>query len=122
MSLIYELGISSVDAVTLRPEYSSKPENRKQTRSDLRARSGAFYKYIWATYDKILLNLNFVPASDASIVNSWWESGSDLLLFITSDSITEVRSVQVMNKEIPFSQFVKPYDNLMKGKIELEGY
>lgn len=122
MSLVYELGTSSNTAIVLRPEYSSKPKNRKQTRSDLRARTGVHYKYIWATYDKILLNLNYVPASDAAIVNSWWESGSDLLLFITSDSITEVRSVQVMNKEIPFSQFTKPYDNLMKGKIELEGY
>ena len=122
MSLVYELGISSDTAVVLRPEYSSKPKNRKQTRSEMRARSGGLYRYIWATYDKVLLNLNFVPASDASIVNSWWEAGSDLLLFITSDSTTEVRSVQILNKEIPFSQFVKPYDNLMKGKLELEGY
>lgn len=243
MSLSFELGISSDTAIVLRPEYSSKPKNRKQTRSDLRARNGALYKYIWSTYDKIKFNLEFVPSSDATIVNSWWESGTDLLLFVNSGdlenkvvdgtfdtdsswtggaewdvsngvaycdgtqtdfsnltqsgglgkeagievdirftvssyggsgqvrivmgtqgsvwvsangtytrtlttvtsegpairvdssfigyidnlsiyrtNITEVRSVQMTNKEQPFAQFNKPYNNLMKGKIELEGY
>ena len=66
--------------------------------------------------------MEFVPSSEAGIINEWWDDGEKLILFITSGSATEVHSVQIANGDKPFSKFSKPYDNLYKGVIELEGY
>ena len=121
MSTTYELGISSADAVTLYPEWDySKGE--KQVRTETRAKSGRLRVYKWYDYEKISFQNNWVPASDAALVNSWWDSNTKLLLLITSDSVTEVHSVMIMNDETPLAAYNKPYIEYFKGKIELEGY
>lgn len=121
MSLVFELGISSATTVTLNPEYDYAAPST-QLRSETRTRTGKRYEYKWGSYDKFKMSVQFVTASDASLVNSWWDARSELLLFITSDSTTEVHSVMLMNDDKPFSQFQKPYVNLYRGKIELETY
>lgn len=121
MALTFELGISSSDAVTLYPEYNYKG-GEVQLRTEHRTKSGKMYLYKWGEYRKIQFNVNYLPASDASLVNSWWDTNTELLFFITSDTATEVHSVVLMNKDTPFQQFNKPYADKYKGKVLLEGY
>ena len=117
----FELGITSATVATLYPEWDYKG-GKKQIRSEHRTRAGRLYLYNWGDYEAYKFKVDWVPASDAALVNSWWEANSELLLFITSSTATEVHSVMLMNDETPLLQFTKPYDNYYKGKIELESY
>jgi hypothetical protein len=121
MALTFELGISSVDAITLYPEYDYKG-GEIQLRTEHRTKSGKLYLYKWGDYSKFQFNVNYLPASDASLINSWWDSNTELLFLITSGTATEVHSVVLMNKDTPFQQFNKPYADKYKGKVLLEGY
>lgn len=118
----FELGITSADAVTLYPEFNYAG-GKKEIRSDHRTKSGRAYIYVWGDYERFKFDLEFVPASDAALLNSWWEDKTELLFFITSDSTTEVHSVMIMNDETPLRSFNKPYDDYYRGKaILLESY
>jgi hypothetical protein len=118
----FELGISSSDAITLFPEFSYEG-GKKQIRSDHRTKSGRMYRYTWGDYDRFKFDLEWVAGTDASVVNSWWESDTELLFFITSSTATEVHSVMIMNNESPLRSFNKPYDDYYRGKaILLETY
>ncbi len=121
MALTFELGISSADAVTLYPEYDYKG-GEVQLRNQMRTPSGKGYLYKHGDYKKFQFSIQFLPASDASLVNSWWDTNTELLFFITSSTATEVHSVVIMNKDTPFQQFNKPYADKYKGKVLLEGY
>ena len=70
----------------------------------------------------IPLHFDLMEVGDAAIVNSWWDTNTKLLFFITSNSVTEIHSVMIMNTETPFAQYVNPFDDKMKGQVELEGY
>jgi len=121
MSTTYELGISSADAVTLYPEWDySKGE--RQVRTEHRSKSGKLKLYKWYDYEKIYFQNNWMTASNAALVNSWWDSNTELLFLITSSTVTEVHSVMIMNDETPMASYNKPYNDHFKGKIELEGY
>jgi len=120
MAIIYRLGITSADAITL---YCEKPEiGKKQTTLTHRSDIGIIYQNIINAYHSIKLSLEYVPASQAAIVNSWWESQALLLFMITSDTATDVRSIMIIGKEIPFVIQAKPNDTLFQGTIKLEGY
>jgi len=121
MSTTFELGPTSATAVTLYPEWDYW-NGEKQVRTEKRAKSGRLRVYKWYDYERIDFGLNWVPASDAAVVNSWWDSNTELLWFVTSDSTTEVHSVMILNEETPLAAYNKPYNNYYKGKIELEGY
>lgn len=121
MSFTFELGISSADAVELLPEYDYKSDTVK-IENRHRAKSGRLYTYLWASYDQIEFSCKYVPASAAAVVNSWWESNTELLFFVTSNSVTEVYSVVLNNKDRPFQKYSKPYADRYEGKILLEGY
>lgn len=85
MSLTFELGISSVDAITIMPEYSST-FGKKQIRSEVKTQSGRRYIYKWGDYDQVKLKVDFVSGENAAIVNSWWENNTELLFFVNSSS------------------------------------
>lgn len=121
MSTTYELGITSATAITLYPEYDLKIEE-KQIRNEHRSKSGKLRVYKWGDYNRINFNVNWLAAADAAIVNSWWDSNTELLFFVTSDTATQVYSVMILNKETPMNQFNAPYREYYKGKILLEGY
>jgi hypothetical protein len=117
----FELGVSSADAIQFYPEFDYSADQPK-IEDEIRSASGRLYAYKWGSYKKFRFSAEFVPASDAAVVNSWWQSNAQLLFFITSDSTTEVSSVMVRGKSRPFQSYNQPYDNLMKGTILLEGY
>lgn len=121
MALIFKLGISSVDAITIRPEYSAS-FGEKQIRSEVLTQRGRRYVYKWGDYEEIKLPVDYVSGTNASVINSWWDTNTELLFFITSDTATEVHSVFITNKSRPLAKYVKPYDTYLKGTIQLEGY
>jgi len=118
----YLLGITSANAIDLHPMPSKYNQARKQKRSGTRTRDGSYFEYVWYTHGKWTISTEFLSGTDASIVNSWWESRAELLLFVTSSTATAVNSVMMMDTNEPFGKFNKPYDNLFKGTIKLETY
>lgn len=107
--------------VQIYPEYDYKG-GEIQLRNQMRTPSGKGYLYKHGDYEKFQFTVNYLPASSAAIVNSWWDTNAKLLFLITSGDITEVHSVVIMNKDTPFQQFNKPYADKLKGKVLLEGY
>jgi hypothetical protein len=121
MSTTFQLGIDSSDAVTLIPEFDYM-QPKRQIRNEQRTRGGKLKLYKWGDFRKFNFSLEWVTASDAAVVNSWFDSNTELLFFINSGSATEVHSVMILNKETPLAAFNRPYNNLYKGKIQLETY
>lgn len=117
----YMLGITSVDAIQLYPEYNFK-EGKKQIRSDHRSKSGRLRLYKWGEFHKLKFKVNYIPASEAAVINSWWDSNTELLWFVTSDTATDVTSVMILNKETPINQYNEPYSDMRKGVLQLESY
>lgn len=88
-------------------------------------RTGSGRGYIRKFYDykQISFTTDFVNGSHASIVNSWWDSGSTLIWRITNKGATiSEDSVLLMNKLAPFGELNKSYGDVHKGRILLEGY
>ena len=121
MSTTFQLGISSADAITLIPEEDFR-NAKSQIRNEHRTRGGRLYVYKWADYRKINFALDLIPAADAATINSWWDTNTELLFFVNSDTETEVFSVLIMNEESPLPQYRFPYVEYYKGKLELETY
>lgn len=117
----YLLGITSAATVEFFPEWNYS-NFEKHNRTEHRTQGGKYYRYKWGDFRTIKFSADWLDSSDASLVNSWWDSDSELLFFVTSDTATEVFSVMIMNDNTPFAQFNKPYDNYYKGKMELETY
>jgi len=117
----FELGISSANAVTFYPEWDYKA-GKIQIRNEHRTRAGKLTLYKWSDYKTFEFEVNWVTASDASHVNSWFDTNTELLFLITSSGVTAVHSVMLVGKETPLAQYNKPYENYYKGSILLEGY
>lgn len=121
MGLVFELGISSATAITLEPNYDYSNKKRKNE-TVIRTKSGKAKKYKWGDFRSIRFTLDYVSTADAAVVNSWFDTDTKLLFFVTSDTATEVNSVMLFGEESPFKMFNKPYDSLYKGSILLETY
>jgi len=119
MALIFQLGPASATAVTLLPEWDFTAP-KKQLKSETRTQTGRLFRHLWANYESYKVPLEYVPASVANVVNSWWATQTNLILFITSSTATEVHSVQIMNDNAPLAKFHEPYDDYYDGVIELE--
>ena len=85
VSLIYQLGVSSIDAVTLYPEIDFEV-GKKKIRNSHRTKSGRAWNYLWSTFSKFDIPIEFISGSSASLVNSWWFSNTKLLLFKTYET------------------------------------
>lgn len=118
--LTFELGTSSSDAITINPIWNYRPDMLK---NEFKSRTlGAYlYKTTLGSYEKFNINTEMVTSEHMTIINSWWEDGSELLLFVTSDSITEVNSVILMNDSSPIDQF-QQNTGYFKGSLELGTY
>jgi len=119
MTTRFMLFPSSGNHVDLYPDWDMTDETTK-VEDKHRTRSGALYTYKWGEFFRKKFGLTDVTSSDAALINSWWNTNTDLLF--TQDSGTTVSSVHIMNKKTPLGGFMEPYDDLYKGKIELEGY
>jgi len=118
---IDNVSVVAMETVTLYPEYDLKL-GEKQVRNEHRSRSGKLYLYKWSDYEHIEFSLNWLPSSDAALVNSWWDSNAELLFFVNSGTATAVHSVMILNEDTPLQQFNQPYTDYYRGRILLEGY
>ncbi len=119
--LTIQLGPTSGTAINLNVKYGGIHSQGKLG-SKHRTLSGRLYVYTASTFIKHNFPVEFMTTANASIVNSWWENNTELLLFITSDSITEVQSLLLVNKDEPMNKFIKPYNTYKSGVLKLESY
>lgn len=115
----YLLFPSSGNHVTLEPEWDF---DRKDTmmKNEHVTRSGKRYVYKWGSYVKFSFGIDFVDSATASMINSWWITNTKLMFKSTSES--SVYSVMLTASDLPIGQYHKPYTDLFKGKIDLQGY
>jgi hypothetical protein len=121
MAFVLELGPTSATAVTLFMSYDFN-EGKEMQRMQGRAQDGTYYFRQGWLNQKYRLPVEDISPGDAYIVNSWFDSGTELLLFITSGDTTDVSSLMIMNEKTPFSTPMMPYADRFSGVIELEVY
>jgi len=113
----FQLGPTSATAIDIFPEFDFK-NNRKKIETSHRLQNADRYVYKTGAYDKFQYKVMYVSSSDMSLVNSWWESNTELLFWIDS----AVSSVMLVGDAKPIDQYQKPYTDLFHGTIKLEGY
>src|SRR4030042_2763075 len=105
--MTFTLGITSENEITILPDQNNAKENKLNISSH-RAKSGKLYTYRWSSFKKIKFSASLFDTSDASIVNSWWDTQTKLIFFEYDGTTTFCTSVQIMNKEAPFMGFEEP--------------
>ena len=121
MANVYELGITSVDAITFYPNWDYN-KGDTMVKSKHRTRSGNLYQYKWNDYGKISFGATWVTSETKSIVNSWWSSQATLIWFVNDGTTVDVTSVMIVNNDAPFKKNIKPYTEYWQGAIQLEEY
>ncbi len=122
MTITWELGISSATAISLIPKFSYRRSKRQIRRMERSRNTGELFIYKHGDFTKYRVPVTFLSNFDSGIVNSWWDTNTQLLFFITSGGVTEVNSVMIMGSESPLQQMQKPFSEFFKGTIRLEGY
>ena len=117
----YFLGPDRAHAIELFPDYSFKDGEIDESQK-IRTGEGRLYNYKFYDYKQISFNTDWIPASDAAVVNSWWNSQTKLTWFTELGSATFVDSVMLKNNFTPFSEINKSLDSQYRGKIILEEY
>jgi len=115
----YRLFVDSNNGVDIDPEYNYTEKDKKME-SKQRVRSGDQYVYKWGDYEIFKFGIMHVNSSFKSIVNSWWNTNTNLLFMEVG--ATKVSTVRLSNKALPIGKPIKPYTDSFKGVIELEGY
>lgn len=115
----FRLFVDSSNGITVNPEYNFK-DSGKKIESRHRTRDGSEFVYKWGEFGRITMSIMYVNSSFKTIVNSWWSDNTDLLWM--EEGGTDVTSVHLINSAKPIDQFIKPYDDTYKGKIELGTY
>lgn len=110
---------SSGNHVTLEPEWDFARKDA-QVKDEHVTRAGKRYVYKWGSFVRFMFGLEFVSSADAAVINSWYMTNTKLL-FVESGG-ADVYSVMLVGKEVPMSGYVKPYDDLYRGTIDLQGY
>jgi hypothetical protein len=117
----FYLAETGVTSFQIYPEFNYN-RSVKQIKSETRMQSGKLFRHLFANYEVFTFDLNFIPASQAIQINSWYQSGSEIQFNIDSGGAIEVNSVQILNDNSPFGTFIEPYDNLYEGQLRLETY
>ena len=116
----FRLFVDSSNGVDVDPDWEYSEEDEK-IESRHRVRSGKSYVYKWGEYKKRIVPVSFVNSEFKSIVNSYWNTNTDLL-FMEVGVASSVTSVRIVNDALPIGAFIMPYTNLFSGVIELETY
>jgi hypothetical protein len=117
--MTYRLFVDSDTGVDINPEYDYR-ENSEKVESRHRSRSGREFVYRWGGIGRISFSVMYVNSSFKAQVNSWWDANTDLLFMEVGT--TEVFSCHITNKKKPVDRFIRPYNDLFRGKIELGTY
>jgi len=116
---MYRLFVDSNTGVTLYPNWDFQQTGEK-IEDRHRARGGREYVYKWGHFDGFKFGVSFVDSATMAVVNSWWQSNTDLLFMSSGDTV--VHSVHLVGKNPPIGKYVEPYDSLFSGTIELGTY
>ncbi len=116
---MFTLFIDSYNSVSFDVEYDFRNDT-KQIKSEHQSRSGRRFTYKWGEVGGRSFSVRFVSSSTAAIVNSWWSSNVSLRL--QEEGTLDVFSCTLVSDTPPIGRFEKPYNDLYRGKIELEGY
>lgn len=93
---------------------SEKIENRH------RAKSGKQFIYKWGEFDSVKFGLSYVNSGARNVINNSYWANNTRVLFGMEDGSIIVEGTIGGNKP-PINTYQKPYLNLWKGKIDLEG-
>lgn len=121
MSITFKLWDSSSNFITFEPDYGS-PESASRHLNRTRAQQGKLYSHtygFWRTWD---FTISFIPSSAAVFCNSIWLDHSGCQLEIDLDGVSEVYSVFIQNKQLPFSELSTYEAERLKGKLTLTEY
>jgi hypothetical protein len=108
--------------------YVSLPANwgfdraAEAVRDSYRAPAGTLHAYDHGFFTVWRIDCDFVPAADAAVVNSWWQTGCLCRLEISSDGASAVWSVQIVNDKSPFDAWAKANADRRNGTVELSTY
>lgn len=107
--------------ITISPTYQFDQAKNKDNQ-DVRTKAGALYSYRGAgEFTKYTIPITWVTSSDRSLVNSWWETATDLRLLLDSDFPSSFQTVRITGKKEPFTKFVRPYFQVhYRGKMIVE--
>lgn len=114
--------------VPLAPDWGAE-QSKRRIQSDHRTRAGRLYQYKWADYPTVKMSVSFVSSYTRVTVNSWW-GGNSSVIFTQSGtgnpeaaiSAAEPVIGKIVNDSQPISEWERPYLDLWRGTIELEGY
>ena len=118
MAKTFHLQVDSTAYVQIFPNWDfARPHIKNQSQHE--TRTGKLFTYKWGERRLFELECEYVDQTTRAIVNSWWWTNTQLLFI--QDGVT-VRSVTIINDNIPFAENQKPYKDLYKGNIKLSTY
>jgi hypothetical protein len=112
--------VDSSTQLTVNAEYEGFQDPTVMVQNTHRMRSGAWFRYKWGEYGRILAPVRYVDSSFRSVVTSWWSSRAELTWM--TESGTDVTSVKLVNITAPIVQRIRPYHNQWRGVLQLETY
>ena len=112
------LQANSSNQLTVYPEFGYK-FRQKKVEERKRTWSSDEFIYNYSAYKMFDVPVSFVNSSFKAVVNSWW--GANTILQWYEVGTTDVSTVRVVGNQTPIDQLIKPYDDLFKGTIKLEG-
>lgn len=109
------------DGISIMPEWDYKSDMKK-LQKEHRLNNSNLFIYKTGEYKKINFGVEFFPVSAAMAVNSLWNTNTPCVFLAANSGTVEISDVILSGKSKPFRKFQKPYVDLMKGTIKLEGY
>lgn len=76
------------------------------------------YRYLWGSYGKVYIALEYLSSSKKALLNKWWETNTHLVYSDVQDASDYI--VIINSKSKPIDSVNKPYSDQFKGKVLLE--
>lgn len=104
--------------VPLKPEFDYIEQFKKdETRH--RSLTGAEFAYNWGFFKRWKFSILFLNSEQATQINSWWITNTDVKLRFFGETPSDVR---IVNRTTPISKRMEGRHDLFRGVIELETY
>lgn len=118
MSTTFSLeALGTMDTVSLYPKWDYK-RTRQMDRSDHRVYSTNLFSYRWVCVDKIEMSLEWLEASSAALIRSWFENQSRVILTIDMDGSAPMQLFKLDAQTSPLKMMMNPA--YYQGKISLQ--
>ena len=97
--------------------------NHTIDKKEIRTKGGTLFTYVTAdgNFSKFTLPLTYVGSSDVSIINSWFNTATNLRYIEDNAFPNSYYTVRTTGKDEPFRGFNKPYfRQFYKGSVVIE--